>query len=35
MNILTEDSQDQLEHFKVNVKDWLDADEKKRSGKAS
>ena len=28
MNILPEIPKDQLEHFKVNVKDWLDADEK-------
>ena len=28
MNILPEIPKDQLEHFKVNVKDWLDTDEK-------
>jgi len=28
MNILPEIPKDQLDHFKVNVKDWLDLDEK-------
>jgi len=28
MNILPEIPKDQLDHFKVNVKEWLDADEK-------
>ncbi len=28
MNILPEIPKDQLEHFKINVKEWLDADEK-------
>ena len=28
MNILPEIPKDQLTHFKANVKEWLDADEK-------
>ena len=30
MDILPESTKDQLQHFKVNVKEWLEADEKIR-----